>query len=244
MVSLVFLSGIGDYIASGPSDTETVGVLQKYFGALDTTMLSLFMSVSGGIDWEVLSGALMQVNSMYGFLFVAFIASMQLAALNIIAGIFVNDSIEVAQSDRDIVFQKESADHTTLVSELKTMFTEIDVKNCGSLAPQEFVEAFQNPEMQSRFAHIGVHRMDADNLFDMLDLNDDGVVEMKEFVAVCLRLKDLTRPVDYLDFQQQNKKTHERFRRLQAKLDHQQGKREGTKEKSRTAPQSKSRMCY
>merc|ERR1712136_112590 len=130
----------------------------------ESTLLTLFMSISGGVSWEVLVSALMKIHAAFGFLFVVFIACMQFAALNIIAGIFVNDAIEMAQRDRHIVLQAESTRNKSLVCDLKKLFLGSDTDQSGTLTFEEFMKAFQNPAVQARFRFLGVELTDAESL--------------------------------------------------------------------------------
>ena len=62
LTSLVFLGGVTTYLVSGETDAATAVTLQTYFGALDGTMLTLFLCISGGIRWELIVRALMEVH--------------------------------------------------------------------------------------------------------------------------------------------------------------------------------------
>ena len=220
MASLFFLNGVSEYLMSGGSDLQAVGVLQSYFGSLESTLLTLFMSISGGVSWEVLVSVLMKIHVAYGFLFVVFIACMQFAALNIIAGIFVNDAIEMAQRDRHIVLQAESTRNKSLVSDLKKLFLEFDTDQSGTLTLEEFMQAFQNPAVQARFRFLGVEITDAESLFEMLDTAETDEILVDEFVNVCLRAKTLTRPLDLQSFIQQNRRTDRWLRRGLVNIEH------------------------
>jgi len=221
MASLFFLNGVSEYLMSGASHPEIVGVLKSYFGALDVTLLTLFMSISGGVSWEVLVSALMKIHVVYGFLFVVFIACMQLAALNVIAGIFVNDAIEMAHRDRHIVLQAESTRNKSLVCDLKKLFLEFDTDQSGTLTLEEFTQAFQNPAVQARFRLLGVELHDAESLFEMLDIAATDEVLIDEFVSVCLRAKTLTRPLDLQSFIQHNRRSDRWLRDGLMNIEHQ-----------------------
>jgi len=220
MASLFFLNGVSEYLISGASDPEAVGVLQSYFSSLESTLLTLFMSISGGVSWEVLVSALMKIHAAFGFLFVVFIACMQFAALNIIAGIFVNDAIEMAQRDRHIVLQAESTRNKSLVCDLKKLFLESDTDQSGTLTLEEFMQAFQNPAVQARFRFLGVELTDAESLFDLMDTAGTDEILIDEFVSVCLRAKTLTRPLDLQSFIQQNRRTDRWLRRALVNIEH------------------------
>jgi len=206
VASLVFVNGVSDYLMSGESDQEVTGILYSYFSGVDVTMLTLFMCISGGVSWEMGVGALMQVHVCYGVIFILFIASMMLAALNIIAGIFVNDAIEMAQQDREFIMQEEAKRNQAFEKELKELFVASDADKSGTLTVEEFIQAFEDPEMQHRFKQLGVELNDAKTLFEMLDIAVTDVLVIEEFVSMCLRAKTLTRPVDVQSFMQQTRR--------------------------------------
>eukprot|EP00450_Noctiluca_scintillans_P005347 CAMPEP_0194490102 /NCGR_PEP_ID=MMETSP0253-20130528/9435_1 /TAXON_ID=2966 /ORGANISM="Noctiluca scintillans" /LENGTH=117 /DNA_ID=CAMNT_0039330687 /DNA_START=35 /DNA_END=384 /DNA_ORIENTATION=+ len=117
---------------------------------------------------------------------------MTLAALNIIAGIFVNDAIEMAQMDRDIVIQAETEKFRALISELHGLFTEFDTDQSGTLTRDELMEAWKRPQVSVRFRMLGVDQIDADALFQMLNADGSNEVGIEDFVTGCLRAKTLT----------------------------------------------------
>mmetsp|Transcript_17331 Transcript_17331/g.47052 ORF Transcript_17331/g.47052 Transcript_17331/m.47052 type:complete len:609 (-) Transcript_17331:59-1885(-) len=213
VASMLFLNGASEYLMSGASDPEVVGVLYSYFGGLDRTILTLFMCISGGVSWEVAVGALMQVHVAYGVLFVAFIAGMMLAALNIIAGIFVNDAIEMAQQDREVIRQAEVLKKQEMETELRELFMESDQDNSGTLTVQEFSLAFEHPEVEARFRQLGVELKDTTTIFQMLDIKEHDVLDIGEFVSMVGRAKMLTQPLDLQSFLQQNKQIEQGVRR-------------------------------
>ena len=198
---------------SGASDPEVVGVLYSYFGGLDRTILTLFMCISGGVSWEVAVGALMQVHVAYGLLFVLFVAGMMLAALNIIAGIFVNDAIEMAQQDREVMRQAQVVKREEMQKELTDLFMESDQDKSGTLTVQEFVQAFEHPDVEARFRLLGVELSDTKKIFHLLDINEDDELGIGEFVAMIGRARMLTQPLDLQSFMQQNKQIEQGFRR-------------------------------
>jgi len=213
VASMLFLNGASEYLMSGASDPEVVAVLYSYFGGLDRTILTLFMCISGGVSWEVAVGALMQIHVAYGVIFVMFIAGMMLAALNIIAGIFVNDAIEMAQQDKEVIRQMEVEKKQQMEKELMELFLESDQDKSGTLTVQEFVVAFEQPEVEARFRQMGVELKDTTTLFQMLDIRETDVLDISEFVSMVGRAKMLTQPLDLQSFLQQNKQIEQGVRR-------------------------------
>merc|ERR1712136_459580 len=190
---------------------------------LDRSVLTLFMTITGGMSWDEVFDALLQIHFGYAFLLVFFIAVMALAGLNIIAGIFVNDAIEMAQMDRDIVIQTETEKNRAMVKELVVLFEEFDTDKTGTLTLRELTEAWTNPEVSARFRILGVEHMDAAALFRTLDVDESEEIDIKEFVTGCLRARTLTRPVDFETFIRETRRTarrqHDQFKHVVSKLD-------------------------
>merc|ERR1711920_784116 len=65
--------------------------LRYYFGTLDMSVLSLFMAMSGGIDWKTYYDSLQNVSFEYRLLFVLYITFATFAVVNVITGIFVEN---------------------------------------------------------------------------------------------------------------------------------------------------------
>uniref|UniRef100_A0A7S1APU8 EF-hand domain-containing protein n=1 Tax=Noctiluca scintillans TaxID=2966 RepID=A0A7S1APU8_NOCSC len=139
--------------------------------------------------------------------------------MNIIAGIFVNDAIELSQRDRDFVLHSEYTRNKAMMKELKDVFHELDTDLSDTLSLQEFMKAFERPQVLARFRHLGVELMDARSLFEMLDISEDDELSIDEFVTMCLRAKSLTRPVDFQSFIQHNRRNSEWVRKGLSRID-------------------------
>ena len=220
LASVVFLYGVAEYIGGGGADASQVSELERLFGGLDWTLLTLFMSITGGTSWETAVYAMLEVHLAYGLLFVLFIATMTLAALNMIAGIFVNDAIEMAQMDRDILIQVESERNKAMINEMNGLFTEFDTDGSGTLTRGELTEAWKNPDVSARFRMLGVEELDASTLFETLDVDGAEEIRIHEFVTGCLIAKTLTKPMDTMTFLRETKRTTRMQRDQLAVVEH------------------------
>ena len=178
------------------------------------------------VSWPFFFGFLekcLHPRTFPGVLFIVFMAAMTLAVLNIIAGIFVNDAIEMAQMDRDIVLQAEAGRNKAMINELTMLFGEFDIDRSGTITLDDLTEAFNDPEVNARFRMLGVEEMDAAALFRTLDVDGSEQLDIKEFVTGCLRAKTLTRPVDFQTFIRESRRTarrqHDQFKHVVSKLD-------------------------
>jgi len=223
LVSVLFLHGVADYVSSGKAHPSHVAELETCFGSLGGSLLTLFMSITGGMDWNIPLQALFHLHTIYGLVLILFVAAMSLAALNIIAGIFVNDAIEMAQMDREIALQAEAGKNKALINELSMLFTDFDTEGTGTLTLAQLTRAWNDPEVSARFRMLGVEEMDAAALFRTLDVDGSEQLDVKEFVTGCLRAKTLTKPVDFPTFMRELKRTSrshkEQLQHITMKLD-------------------------
>merc|ERR1719410_2431456 len=101
-------------------------------------VLSLFMSISGGMDWWEFGKPLMEISPFYGLFFVMYVAFMTFGVLNIITGIFCEAAAEIANSDRDLVVGAEIEKQKSYIKSLKELFCELDQDHSGQITYQEF----------------------------------------------------------------------------------------------------------
>jgi len=114
---------------------------------------------------------------------------MGLAVLNIITGIFVNDAIEMATKDRDIVQQMEKDRSAELFGHAHKLFATIDVTGSGEITAEEFETAMERDHVRGFLAQMGLEVPDALKMFDALDSDQNGCIQVDEFVLGCMRMR-------------------------------------------------------
>ena len=124
--SVIFVDGVATHISDAVTGDPDVDQLRTFFGSMSMALLTLLMSVLGGVSWWEVIEPLMKVNTMFGILFVTFVLVTVLAAMNIITGVFVNDSLEAASMDKDLVIQMDMEDNRNLLLKLKAVFSKMD----------------------------------------------------------------------------------------------------------------------
>jgi len=218
LVGIVILNGVSVYVGGGEADEDTVKDLASMFGSLDWALLTLFMSITGGISWEVVVRPMFSVHLAYGLFFISFMVFMTLAMLNIIAGIFLNEAIESAQMDRHIRVLAEAKKDNEMVSELLKLFKQFDTDESGSLTIDEVTDAWEMRSVRDRLRMLGVDFADAISLFDTLDVDGTQEVEIDEFVIGCLRCQSYKKPLDLQSFSRETKRHTRKLRRQLAAL--------------------------
>jgi len=187
--SIVFSSAVAAYISDAEQTNIYVTDLQTFFGTLLMTMLTLFMAISGGIDWWDICKLLMEVGVVYLLIFLVYIVIAVLAVLNVINAIFVNDAVDATQRDLDLRSQAELAENRVMLRRLATIFQHMEKDRRGVVSCEAFVGHMGNEEMKNQLSLLGLDWIDGVALFRFLDVDQRNYLTIDEFVMGCLRLK-------------------------------------------------------
>jgi len=196
--AIFFLNGVGEYFKDGVRSTEDdfVQHLLKCFGTVPNALLSLFMGISGGIDWIELKEPLAEVNSIYGWVFLFYIFFMIFGVLNVVVASFVDSASQISRKDRELVTQNEMERQKQYAANIRRFFHEADVDGTGTLSWEEFEDYLHNPKVQAYFQSFELDVSQARTLFKLLDLDESNDVGIDEFVEGCMRMKGPARSID------------------------------------------------
>jgi len=187
--AVIFANGVATHLnESSPSIADpNMDNLRLFFGSLPMAMLTLFMSVSGGVDWWEVAEALLSMSVVYVFGFLVFMSLSVLAILNVISAIFVNDAMETASMDLDLRLKGEVERTRLMVQTLTDIFNEMSVRGEG-VAPYEFAMKMESQDMKLFCSSVGLYFTNYNSLFQLLDVDDNGLLGIDEFVIGFLRL--------------------------------------------------------
>jgi len=88
------------------TNPDVVEDAAQFWGDLLTSILSLFLSTTGGINWVSLVGPLREAGAFYFAVFLVYISFHVFAVLNVITGVFCQSAIDSAQQDHDHVISQ------------------------------------------------------------------------------------------------------------------------------------------
>eukprot|EP00928_Gymnodinium_smaydae_P095341 TRINITY_DN8186_c0_g1_i1.p1 TRINITY_DN8186_c0_g1~~TRINITY_DN8186_c0_g1_i1.p1 ORF type:complete len:603 (+),score=145.80 TRINITY_DN8186_c0_g1_i1:114-1922(+) len=197
----LFLHGVTDHFRSLttfpiPEEDELSQDLTRLFGSVPIALRSLFMGISGGLDWIELMEPLAALSWVYGIIFVMYVFFMIFGVLNVVIGIFVDASNDISQKNREIVTKNEMDKNKNYAEHLRRFFHEADADNTGTLSWEEFEAYLQDTHVQAYFQSFELDVSQAKSLFKLLDMDESNDVEIDEFVQGCMRLKGQARSID------------------------------------------------
>lgn len=202
IVAVFFTQSITDHLVQAKEDDSTFQMtadedaLRYYFHSLGRAILTLWQSMSGGLDWDALAGPLFQrISFLTGFAFASFIAFALLALMNVVTGVFVQTALLSARDEED----------SFMTSQIISLFNIADKDNSSSITWDEIVESLDDPSLVKEWKSIGVQAEDARYLFKLLDLENSGEVSFEEFMGGCLRLSGPAKAFDLLTVMQEQR---------------------------------------
>lgn len=177
---------------------NTVGdVLQDNWDGILISIRTLIYSVTGGLDWGEAAEPFWRMSVLYGVSYLVFVTAMLLGLLNVMVGVFVQESANVLMLDRELVLDQgvQSGEASRML--LAELFIELDKDGSHSLTEQEIHEGLQEPRIKAFFKHIGIDmNTKATHLFALIDTENNGEVSMKQFVDGCMQFQGSARPID------------------------------------------------
>lgn len=206
LFAVIFLLGVSDYINDADGGDATVAEFRIFFETMQMTVLTLWMAVSGGVSWWEIERLLLRISWLWGCLLPFFQAVMLLAMMNIITGIFVNDAVEMMSLDRELHSQLEQEKAQMLVTDLEELFHQMDDTKSGVLTQHELSKLDENPKLKAVLDSVQLDVHDVKSFFDILDVDENGVLEIEEFVMGAMYLKGNANMLDMAIFMRDNKK--------------------------------------
>lgn len=182
----VFVQGIEEYIDAQALVNVNVQGMKSYYNSLGMAILTLFMSITGGLSWWEAARPLLGVSLGYLFLFCGFVVLALIVAMNIFTGIFVNDALSLASMNRDMLALAEEERGRANEKLLRCLFKEADLDGSGELDLDEFEQFFANEDAKSTVASMGVANSNAAQMFKELDVDEDLTIDVEDFVSGCL----------------------------------------------------------
>merc|ERR1711972_449140 len=121
MGAIYITSGANDYVKEHPADGKKPIIVDKW-GSVWTSTNSLVMSMLGGVSWGEVSDPLNHMAWDLAAPFYFYIFFTMLAVLNIITGVFVDNAVETAKTQREFLVQKEMELKDKFMVEMRDLF--------------------------------------------------------------------------------------------------------------------------
>ncbi|CAE7259013.1 unnamed protein product [Symbiodinium natans] len=199
--AVIFTQAVSDYRLEMDADGRTLPLLVSnegllYFGSLDGSMLSLFMSIAGGLSWEAAFRPLSSVSWYWGWAFIFYVSFTYFAVLNVVTAVFCQSAIESAQKDHATVVQNMLDNKESHLQKLRTLFSKLGAEEAGGITFGMFEQKINSGPVREYFETLGLDVWDPWSFFKLLDSDGGGFVEIEEFFLGCLRFSGAAKAMD------------------------------------------------
>jgi len=200
-VSLFLTELVADHVIglTGPGPEA----LRSHWGSMPRSALSLFMTISGGIDWfDVCSPLMTEIHESLAVLMVLYVAFSALCMMNVVTGIFVEAVLRNAKEDKE----------SHVVGNVREMFNDIE----DEMDLETFLQKMENPMMEEFLQEVGVSKEEVEGLFILLDGDESGTLSPDEFLAGCLKLRGSARCLEMAVMMREVGKVSQRMKAVEA----------------------------
>jgi hypothetical protein len=193
ITSVAFTQGV---LSHKDVDTEEFAELRKYYGTLPDSIRTLFMAISGGVNWREVSMPLEEIDPMYHAIFIAYVAFVQVAVLNVVTGVFCENAIRSAANDEEAQLSEHSQHTKVYMHRLTRLFKDCETMSSGNITLRDFETKLGDPKAVAWFKMMDLEVHNALILFRLLDEDCSGLVSIEEFVNGCLELRGTAKSID------------------------------------------------
>merc|ERR1719235_1871480 len=188
--------------------------LYMNFGTFARALFTMFEITLA--NWVPPCRMLMEdVSGWWAIFFVIYKMSVGFAVLKVITAVFIQQTMKVASSDREIMITNKTRAAAKYAENLRSIFADMDQDGSGQLSVEEFKDALQNPKMKSFLAALELEVNESRNLFQMLD-DGDGEVSYDEFIYGAKRMKGIAQSIDLITLMHETQRMHKEVHHISA----------------------------
>jgi len=170
--------------------------LDAMYGTVGQSMLTLFMTVSGGQDWKDAMDPIAAISPIHGCMFLFYIIFIFFGVLNVVTGVFVDRALETAQADKDFVVLEELQSRKSDMKDLTDFFTMLDHDRDGKLCRSDITIVDKDQWLEAYLASMDMTEGTLLEMFDILDCEDSGALTVSNFVEGCMRIRGSAKAID------------------------------------------------
>lgn len=183
--------------------------LEDLFGSIHISMFTLFSMMTMN-NWGDIARCTMQVESWTWIVFVLFFLCTSFGMLNMVVAVTVEGTLERAMKQRNEGLAKSETERREAIAQVVDIFSFSDTNGDGHVTRKEFLSALTHTDVMRKLLEIGIDIRKAKNLFDILDYDSSGSLDLREFVHGMMRARGTAQAKDVLALQCDVLRSHQR----------------------------------
>jgi len=187
---LFFMQASADVLLGEDYSHELQNRVLSIFATGPEAVFSLFELAAGGEPWSATFKTLMEVDSMYGILFVLFVFFIMILFMNVVTGVFVDSALKRAKR-HEVENKYDEAEM------FKCMLKKAELMNVDSLVSKtEFLEFLKTPYGTDQLTALGLETAEALGIYELLDKDGKHNVNIDVLAGGCARFTQPVRSAD------------------------------------------------
>lgn len=179
--------------------TEDSEAIFLYYASFGRTVYSLLGAITNGYSWHELVDPWIATDHYFTvFLFFTYIALSVYGLMNIVTSVFVESAMHATRHFQDLLMDEQKREQEVYTLHLKRIFHQIDKEGDGLIDFKEMQQIINEgeSELPGYLEALGISSADVWVLFQLLDLDGGGAIDIDEFCKGCLQLKGEARSFD------------------------------------------------
>jgi hypothetical protein len=190
--SLFMVQILGAHLLDNDLQIGNLETMDRMYGTVARSTLTLFRASTGGDDWAIPYDVIVEVGVSGAIVYLIFISFTQLALINIITGIFVESAVQTLRPDRETIATEHLRLEKENAMELERLCKMADKDGNGRLGRQEFEDSLHKDRIRRLLMVLGLSKHHVMEFFDTMStlaIDDEGEVDISQFVRGCMQLK-------------------------------------------------------
>merc|ERR1719171_1910515 len=188
------------------------------FGGVFLSMFTLFQVLTlEGWAMSVVR-PIVEVNPILVFFFISFLFLTSFGLMNIVIGVIVENTLQAAAQNEDklrTLMEKELYENLKMLREI---FLEADVDHDGKMTKIEFNNCMDQPDVQAKLNLLELPCEEATELFNILDEECQGEIDIEAFINGTLKLKGSAKSKDMMGVIVSQRSILQRVERIEKSL--------------------------
>eukprot|EP00927_Polykrikos_kofoidii_P057797 TRINITY_DN5198_c0_g1_i2.p1 TRINITY_DN5198_c0_g1~~TRINITY_DN5198_c0_g1_i2.p1 ORF type:complete len:576 (+),score=75.51 TRINITY_DN5198_c0_g1_i2:101-1828(+) len=198
LFATTFVQALSQHLSTNAFDQTDIDVIELRWSSVLVAMSTLWMAVTGGVDWAELISPLEVAGVHYHIFFILYVGLFLFVVSNSITSLFLDSALQYAEKDHHQVIQDQLRRKREYMNKVMTIYAEMDADGSGDVTYEEFCTHMSHPHMMAFAASLDIDTSDLQQFFSILSNNGTTAVDMETFVVGCIRLRGSARSMDVI----------------------------------------------
>eukprot|EP00747_Dinoflagellata_sp_TGD_P222361 gnl/TRDRNA2_/TRDRNA2_94065_c0_seq1.p1 gnl/TRDRNA2_/TRDRNA2_94065_c0~~gnl/TRDRNA2_/TRDRNA2_94065_c0_seq1.p1 ORF type:complete len:590 (+),score=112.45 gnl/TRDRNA2_/TRDRNA2_94065_c0_seq1:67-1770(+) len=183
----------------------------ELFGDLWKSMFTLFTMVTDE-GWAFVVRTVHERNSLFSFLLVIFFMVTNWGIMNVVIAVVIEATVGKALHHMENYVKIAAEERQQAIVNICEVFWVTNPDGTGHLTKAKFLQALEDEDVVRRLHEVGIDVRQADSLFDLLDFDRSGELDVYEFTEGVLEARGPAEAMDVLRMKYDLQRFHDKVK--------------------------------